>query len=274
MVTSFSSYTGGEFLSFYIALMVAAIYAGASLPNFLRPEGREQRVTDMGELAWLAGGPKRFAEAVLARLYGIGALNEVGRTKLGVVRAAAGRNAAERALLRGSPELDFKQAQDILQFHAEDVETQLVKQGLVLSQRERLSLRLAGLAPYIFILLVGLYRRQAGQALDEPVGLLTLLMFRTIIFAVIRYFVFDLRTRAGQNAIERAMESSKRLSSAATGPELGTAVAIFGTIILVGTPFQTLHAMRQTHSGDGGGSSDGGSSDGGCGGGGCGGCGG
>ena len=34
MVTSFSSYTGGEFLSFYIALMVAAIYAGASLPNF------------------------------------------------------------------------------------------------------------------------------------------------------------------------------------------------------------------------------------------------
>jgi uncharacterized membrane protein YgcG len=56
--------------------------------------------------------------------------------------------------------------------------------------------------------------------------------------------------------------------------EAAMAVALFGTAVLVGTPWQPVHAMRQQQgSGDAGGSG-GSDSGGGDGGGGCGGCGG
>ena len=94
---------------------------------------------------------------------------------------------------------------------------------------------------------------------------------------VIRLAQFNARTHAGDDAIAETRADMVRLRSAPTSGETGMAVGLFGTAVLVGTPFASLHAMRQPQSGDGGSggdSGDGAGDGGGCGGGGCGGCGG
>jgi hypothetical protein len=94
---------------------------------------------------------------------------------------------------------------------------------------------------------------------------------------VIRFAKFDGRTVAGITAVMQMREKSSRLRRAPQAGEAGIAVALFGTGILVGTPWEPVHAMRQQGSGDGsggGGGSDSSSDGGGDGGGGCGGCGG
>ncbi|MBX7481028.1 TIGR04222 domain-containing membrane protein [Qipengyuania qiaonensis] len=276
MVTSFSSYSGSEFLVFYAALIAAAAVAGIWMPHFLRAEGRDQRVTDTSEIAVLAAGGGRFAEMVLARLLGSGVLTEGSKNKLRVARAGAGETAAERAISGQVGEFGITEAFKTLKPHAEHIERGLIDRELLIDRGDRWMLRLAGTLPYLAVLAVGWYRRAAGEALGEPTGLLTMLMVLTGILALWRFFKLDPRTRAGQNVLDAAREQSVRLKSAPTNSELGLGVALFGTAILAGTPYSQLHAMRQSATGDGGGgySSDGGGDSGGDGGGGCGGCGG
>ena len=59
-----------------------------------------------------------------------------------------------------------------------------------------------------------------------------------------------------------------RLRQAPQSDEVTLAVALFGTAVLIGSPWEALHSMRTAQGGDGSGGADGG-----CGGGGCGGCG-
>ena len=61
-------WTGGPFLALYAGLFVLALVAAISIPRRLRPQGRWQRLTDPDELAYLAGGPVRFVDTVVARL--------------------------------------------------------------------------------------------------------------------------------------------------------------------------------------------------------------
>jgi hypothetical protein len=107
----------------------------------------------------------------------------------------------------------------------------------------------------------------------EATGLLVILMVLTAVLAALRFFKVDQRTRAGIAAVARERARGSRLSSAPRPEELSTAVALFGTGVLVGTPWEPVHAMRHqgTSSSDGSSSDSGGDS--GCGGG-CGGCGG
>ena len=100
-------------------------------------------------------------------------------------------------------------------------------------------------------------------------------MIVTAIFAAIRHSNTNPRTVAGTLLMREIEEQGSRMKRAPQAQEVGYAVAIFGTSILVGTPWEPVHAARQTASGDAGSSGDGGDSDGGGGcGGGCGGCGG
>ena len=80
-----------------------------------------------------------------------------------------------------------------------------------------------------------------------------------------------LATAAGVATVQQMRARNGRFARAPRPDEAAMAVALFGTGVLVGTPWEPVHAMRQ-RDGDGGGAD--GSSDGGCGGGGCGGCGG
>ena len=62
-------------------------------------------------------------------------------------------------------------------------------------------------------------------------------------------------------------DQSDRLRKAPTTSEIGLAVALFGTAVLVGSGFADFHTLRHASSDGGGGGSDGGGDGGGCGGG-------
>ncbi len=271
----FSSYTGTDFLLFYLLLLATAVAASLWMPGRLRPEGRDVAMRDAELLAYLSGGPARFADSVAAALVARSDMR-VADKNLVPVPNAQGRTRAEQALLRDYSGYGWNDVLQALSPHADAAERQLEVKGLLLEQSERWKLRLLPALPFAVLLLIGLYRRQAGAALGEPVDFLSVLMMGTLLLAVVRLAVFNPRTHAGNDAVEEARNSHARLSTAPTREEMGLAVGLFGTSVLVGTPFMALHTMRhQQQGGDSGGGSgcgsDGGS---GCGGGGCGGCGG
>lgn len=278
MIADFSSYSGTEFLVFYTLMLATAVLASIWLPNVLRSDGKAARIEDPLQLAWLAGGAGRFTEAVLARLMGAGALEESGANKLRISRPGGGDTPAERAVLAGGGIVGISAAHKMLKPFGRDLAERLEDMGMLLDGSSRWTLRLSTLLPFIVVLAIGWYRRQAGEALGEPTGFLSILIVLTAVVAIVRMVKVDIRTRAGRDAVSQAREQSRRLKSAPTDSEVGLGVALFGTAILAGTPYAQLHAMRQQASTDGSGnytsdsSSDGGG-DGGCGGG-CGGCGG
>lgn len=274
MEIGFSSYSGADFLWFYGLLIVAAIVASLWIPAFLRPDGKPARLDDAEGLAYLAGGQPRFVESVIAALFGRRDLRVEKKTIVKSVHAK-GQTRAEQALLRMVGDISWSAAKSSLDAHSEAVDRDLVAKGLLIPPRECWTFRLIPVLPYVFLLLLGGFRWQAGSAQGEPVGYLTLMIVLIVVLAIIRLARFNPRTRAGEDVLARAQRDAQRLRSATTPGETGLAVGLFGTAILVGTPFALLHAMRQQGSGDSGsgGSGDGDGGGSGCGGG-CGGCGG
>ncbi len=274
MEIGLSQYSGAEFLQFYAALSVAAVAAAIWLPNWLRPDGRDQDVRDEEELAYLAGGAPRHAEAVVAALLAKGALATQGRYKLHATRRSDGETGAARVLLAEPGLLTWDQAGKALRAEVGGLRGRLVERDLVMDGSTLLQMRALSILPLLFVIALGVFRRSAGVGQGEPVGYLTVMLILLGLAVLIRFFAQDPRTRAGREVIATAKERSSRMRRAPLTGETGAAVALFGTAVLVGTPLAQLHAMRTASSGDGGGSSssDGGSDGGG--GGGYGGCGG
>lgn len=276
----FGSYTGPDFLTFYGSLLVAAGVASLWIPGWLRAEGRGAGSLDSEDAAILAGGRKRLAQAAAADLCAAGALSPGGAGKLAVALHDVSTIPAGKALLRGGGIFDLSEATKRVAERAKEVDARLVSRGLLLDTPGRLALRFLAILPFLTLLALGWYRRQAGEAVGEATGFLTGLMILTAILAIVRFATLSPLTRAGEEQLERVREKSARLRSAPTASEAGMAVALFGTAVLVGTPFAAVHALKQVYnvnssngdSGGGCGSSGGGDS--GCGGGGCGGCGG
>src|SRR5689334_5036403 len=100
--------TGGPFLQLYAILFGITIIAGLVIPRWLRPGGYAGRVTDAGELAFLAGGATRFADAVATRLLAARALVIIGRKGFHAQIRDAGRTAAERSVLALPGELSWR----------------------------------------------------------------------------------------------------------------------------------------------------------------------
>ncbi len=270
----FGAYTGSDFLLLYGGLLVAAVAAGMWIPAFLRAEGHMATLADADEAAVLAGGPGRMTIAVLTGLYADGALQSFGKDKMLVARDQNAATPAGRAILRSGGSFSLAEAHKALKDYASEVEQRLIDKGLLIDKGARWQMRLLAVLPYLALLALGWYRQRAGAALGEPTGFLVMLMVLTAVLAVWRLSSISSRTRAGEDMLSSERDRSARLRSAPTAPEAGLAVALFGTGVLVGTPFEPVHAMRQqagSDSGSGGGDSGGSS---GCGGGGCGGCGG
>ncbi|WP_447726659.1 TIGR04222 domain-containing membrane protein [Sphingomonas koreensis] len=268
-------WTGGPFLILYGILLVIVVIAGIAIPARLLPVGRNQRVRDPDQLAYLAGGRTRFADGVIARLLAGRALAMNGKTRLDVLMRN-GANAAENSVLALSPPLDWSRIERTLRPAADTLVEHLQRAGLMLTGGERANLRYWALLPYLTLLMFGATKWFIGDARDRPVGYLTILLIVTAILALIRAFTIPKLTRAGQAALAEARAVADRARRAPLAAETGIAVALFGTAILAGSEFDAFHRMRAA-SGDGGssGGGDGGGGDGGgCGGGGCGGCGG
>lgn len=266
--------TGGPFLKLYIILFAATVVAGFVIPRWLRPEGRSGRVTDTGQLAYLAGGATRFADALVTRLLAVRALVIVGKKSFHVARRGVGDTPAERDVLAIPGEVRWPVIEQALKPYAQPARSKLVSAGLMMDEAVTLQMRFWQTSPYLLLLVFGSIKLLVGVERDKPVGYLTMLLILTAVFALIRWGAVDRRTRGGHEALVGARQEAERLRRAPTSGETGLAVALFGTSVLIGSAWGDFHSFRTASSSDGGGSgsSDGGG--GGCGGGGCGGCGG
>lgn len=271
----FASYTGPDFLLFYCIMLATSVLAGLWIPAVLRDAGRRAQLDVPEEIAVLAGGSKRHMQTVLSSLMSKEAMERAGRHKLRTSCVSQSpQSGAEAAVMSIGSDFTLGRARKALATQAAQAKHRLTALGLFMPGRDHTKLSLLATLPYVALFCIGLYRQQAGSALGEPTGLLVVLLCVTLLFGLIRLFTVSPRTKAGQELVRSLEASESRLKRAPRQGEVGFAVAIFGTGVLVGTPWEPLHAVERAGSagGDtGGGDSDGGG--GGCGGG-CGGCGG
>lgn len=266
---------GPEFLILYCELAVIALIASFVIPRYLRPEGRPCRPVDEDELALLAGGRERHAETVAVRLLSAGAVSVQSDGRLQIRDRNGGRTLAERRVVAlGSP-VRWSDILLAVAGPAENAEHKLAQRGLLMDAATQKQMRLLQTAPLALLFLFGMAKWIVGTMRDRPAGILTALLIVTAIVAVLRFAVFDRRTRAGKVALADARAEAARLRRATPTDEAPLAVALFGTSVLIGAYLSDFHRMRSAGSGDGDTSSSSGCSggSGGCGGGGCGGCG-
>lgn len=274
----FSSWTGSDFLLFYSVLLVFAVAGAWWMTALLREPGRRGRLEELESVSLLTGGPSRLTDSVLVELYVHGALAEGGKGKLMFAQRTLPVSAAGKALQAEGGPLSLAEAKKALRIHADRAVAKLQRAGLLMRDAEYARLRWMSVTPFAALLLLGLYRQRAGDAVGEPTGWLVALLALTVICAAVRFITVDPRTAAGVAAVRELRARHDRAARAPLPDEAALAVALFGTAVLIGTPWESIHAMRKPEadggcggSGDGEGGGDGGS---GCGGGGCGGCGG
>ena len=266
---------GGPFLMLYATLMVVALGAALLIPRWLRPEGRMRQTGDVDRIAYLAGGPSRFGEALLARLMSRGLVTvdkRMGFVLRGKPSDAA--TVAEAAVLGLSSPANWAQVGRTIRMDADSLRGKLASDGLLIDEATAWQMRAWQTLPLLLLIGFGLTKWEIGRLRDKPVGYLTALLVLTGVLALLRFVIVDRRTRAGLDVLEDARLQAQRLKRAPTSEEAALAVALFGTSVLAGSMLGDLHAYRRSGGDSSGSDSSSGCSGGGCGGGGCGGCGG
>ena len=243
---------GPEFLQLYSALSVIAVIACLAIPPFLRPDGRAARPADEDELALLAGGRDRFAEAVAVRLLSAGRATVEGTLGLRIRDQRGGGTLAERRIVAMPSPVTWKHVTEALAGPAEASERQLEAKGLLLDGATTLQLRLLQSAPLLLLFAFGAAKWIIGTMRDRPLDYLSVLLVLTAIAALLRFAVHDRRTRAGQQAVATARAQAARLRRAAPTDEAALAVALFGTSVLAGSYLSDFHRMRAANGGGGG----------------------
>lgn len=262
--------TAGPFLALYGVVMAATVIAGGLIPSWLRPEGRPGRVAGQDQLAYLAGGKVRLAEAAVTRLLASGAMAVADKTRLRIRDRGQGDSPIERALLAISSPASWKEVTMATTDHAAVLERELIGKGLLMDTAMRWQMRMWQTLPYLLAVAFGWIKIEVGEMREKPVEYLTAMTVAMAVFGLMRLLTLEKRTRAGIDAVAEARQRTQRASRAPLTAEAGMAVALYGTVALAGSPLSDFHELRKNN-GDGGG--DGGGSDGGgCGG--CGGCGG
>lgn len=242
---------GGFFFQFYIALLALTVVAGYRIPRWIRHGGHEGRVTDIGELAYLAGGMARFTDAVVARLLATRALAMVGKKHFQALTRGAGRAPVELSVLALPGEVSWKEISGSLESHAEPIEHRLVADWLIMDARQTLQMRFWQTLPYFLLLLFGAIKLVVDEIYHRPVGYLVLLLILTAILALIRWLVVDRLTRGGVTALNEARRRAARLKLAPTAPETDLAVALFGTAVLAASGWSDFHELRTASLGAG-----------------------
>lgn len=270
----FATWSGADFLAFYVVMLVVCVGLGILVPAHLRPAGRRVEIDDAEQLAVLTGGAPRHALTVLADLVAQRAISTPVSGKMFATATPSGHGRAASAVLRKVGDFTLGDVRRTLKTHAETIATDLERRGLLMRKNERLKMHIFSAAPLAALFLIGLYRQQAGAAEGEATGFLIALMGLTVCCIVIRLVTLHPRTKAGDEELSSWYNRASRLRRAPEGNEAALAVSLFGTGVLVGTPFQYLHTAKARSSdaaSTGGGTCGGGEAGSGCGGGGCGG---
>lgn len=271
IIFSHESWDAGQFLALYGGLLGLVIYLGFAIPRHLRIPGRRPATLEDEQAAYLAGGSHRFFELVTARLMASGAAAMAQDRKIAIHKTDTRHSPAEADILALPSPADWGTIEKALRPRAHLLRDRLVADQLLMTPERVAMVRICQTVPYMLLIALGVSRWRYGNALDHPTGYLTALLILTVALALTRWITGERRTAGGIAAIEDAQARAQRLRLAPTVGEFPLAVALFGTVVLVGSSWNEFHQMRtdSSNSNDGGGCGGGG---GGCGG--CGGCGG
>lgn len=276
-------WTGGEFLKFYLVAMLCTLVASVLIRRAARDTGAARGARPEAlELAYLAGGATRCADAGIAQMLAEGQVewdtaasklrSTGGARRLGepyeqIAQCIAADGAPDRAVSRAALRLD-------------SVRKALIAKGLWLDEAGAWRARWWSALPWLLLGGFGAAKIGVGISRGKPVAFLVILSIITVVVGLILLLKRPGRTRAGDRALAEARVQHARAIRAPRAQETGLAVALLGTAALSGTAWASYHQSRvppSSSSSDSGSSgSDSGSSDSGgdSGGGGCGGCGG
>ncbi|HEY9908433.1 MAG TPA: TIGR04222 domain-containing membrane protein, partial [Thermosynechococcaceae cyanobacterium] len=282
------NFTGPEFLTFYIVLIVVGLPLAFWLRNYLRqPDGDPRRpflkLNDY-ETAYLAGGAGRVVDTAIASLVQQRSVKVLPSGILSLEQSVnPSRSFVEKSV---AAEIEGDQPLWQIQQTAEkktgSIRDRLVQLGLVLTQAQAQKARLYPILLLLTLLGLGVAKIAVGLSREKPVSFLIFLCFVVTVWGLGLFKALPQRTRYGDRVLADLRDRFQRSNISSDDPQLPLLFALFGPEILVGSPFTDLESVFPVYSsrggsdsgggGIGGGGDSGGSS--GCGGGGCGGCGG
>lgn len=237
------SFTPEQFLLLYIMLMVLAAALSWSIAIFLRSAGLVREVSDADELAILARGRRRFGETAITRLLKNRIITLNPSNTFSLYRPGLAQSGVDVALANATP-CNWKALLKAAKPYAEQTEHSLIADGLIMGGPSFALLRLLVILPFLALTVFCGSRLMMDLAQDRPVGLLTLLLVVTFGAALVRYRAADRRTNAGIAIIKQMKKENQRLRRWPTADELPQAVALFGTVALVGSSFDRVHKTR------------------------------
>jgi uncharacterized protein (TIGR04222 family) len=265
-------WTAGPFLTLYVSLAAIVFLVSFRLKSMIGPPAQANRQLSVLELAYLAGGARRLADAVLLRLTsGNGATIDTKGQKITIT------DQTPLATLMGRlPPLAFYPNMTRQQFQravgpiVERVQGRLRQLGYCPTDDQMMSFQMTVLPFVGLLMLFGIFKAFVGADRHHPVGFLVFLLIATA-FASFVLARRPTRTRAGNDILQAYQASHARASRAPLDHELLLAVALSGAVVLSDTPYASVYAASKTM-GSGGGDGGGSGCGGGGGGGGCGGC--
>jgi uncharacterized protein (TIGR04222 family) len=260
------NWTAEPFLALYVALAAVVFLWGFSVRSAIGPAASATRQLSVLEIAYLAGGARRFGDAVLLSLTSGNGATIASDYKITVT------SQAPLAILRGRPSLlqfqpgmTRQEFQTAIKPFVEQVQERLQQFGYCPTDEQMAAFRMNVLSFVALLLMFGATKAFIGAGRNHPIGILVVLLVLTA-FAGIVVATRPTRTRAGKDVLRDYQASKARAARAPLDHELLLAVALSGTVVLSGTAYGSVHAAAQTmRSGGDGGSGCGG-------GGGCGGC--
>ena len=275
------NFTGSEFLTFYIFLVVMGIALAAWLRfSLCLVSGNINQQPDLNtyEIAFLAGGNHRLIMAAITSLVKQGYVEVLKEGKLVVTgKIDAIADPVEKAVAQdilatdGAIEQVFQKSTGM----KDSIRSRLEQLGLFPSDAQALKAHIYPSLIVVILLGIGLCKMAVGISRDKPVGLLLICIFGLLVLGA-GFFVKPQRQRSryGEiifNDLTNRLQHLKTANS--SDSELVLAVALFGATVLMGdTALADLYQMLTptavaSSGGDGGsGGSDGGDSVG------CGGC--
>jgi uncharacterized protein (TIGR04222 family) len=283
------NFTGPEFLTFYISLVVMGIALAAWLRFSLclvSANTKQQPDLNTYEIAFLAGGNHRMIMAAITSLVKQGYVEVLKEGKLVVTgKIDPIADPVEKAVAQdilatdGAIEQVFQNSTGM----KDSIRSRLEQLGLFLSDAQAFKAQIYPSMIVVILLGIGFCKMAVGISRDKPVGLLLICIFGLLVLGA-RFFVKPQRSRYGEiifNDLTNRLQPLKTANS--SDSELVLAVALFGATVLMADMaladlYQMLTPTAAASSGsdgssDGGSGGSDGSSDGGSGGG-CGGCGG
>jgi uncharacterized protein (TIGR04222 family) len=288
---------GPEFLTFYVATLIALIVASLIVARLLRGPGfvppRLEEELDGFDIALLSGGRRRLIDAALVSLYHRDLITP--DKTMGVIDPVA---AVPPATLHPIEAFLLKYIERggvmISNLHSLHLPRQLAEErlrefGLLLPPSRVAAIFLAKTVPLVALLVVGLIKIGVGLHRTRPVGFLVMLCFATAAAAYFINLKMPWRSGRGDHVLKRFRRrhsslqfTSRRKAVDLTWQDAAMATALFGAAAMVYGPLADIaNPLRRDHAGldaisrsngDGGGITVGGG-DAGCGAAGCGGAG-